>query len=237
MTDLKQAQDFSAEIRLRQQQDGVWLADNPFVERVATGRATRSEMGEWAKQFFCAIEFLHKLAHSRPKASLAGLKPEFKKFFWENRVEEQYGAISGTAGHLELLIQFGEAVGVARLEMVSARPNEATKRVMDWASTHVPAPEDFLMAQVVVGQLEAMNPAASTRLAEGCRKHYGLSDMQVRFFTVHIYADAEHGEVANQLLTLVPRERWPEIRSHALEQSRLFAEMWSSVVPRPQMAA
>jgi pyrroloquinoline quinone (PQQ) biosynthesis protein C len=237
MSSLDEANEFSAKVRERQKKEGVWLADCLFVDRVATGKAAKSEIGEWARQFFVAIEHLHRIAHARPKVRLEGLPPDIKKHFWENRVEEQYGALSNTAGHLELLIQLGEAAGVSRLDMVTSKPNAQTRKVMDWAQEHVPQADEFLTAQVVVGMLEAMNPAASTKLAEGCQKHYGMTDMQVRFFTVHIVADAEHGEVANRILSLVPKDRWAMIEDQALLQSHLFHDMWCGVCPPNSKAA
>src|SRR5262245_37795711 len=103
--------------------EGLWLSDLEYVKAMTCGKAPRSAVAEWARQFFVAIESLHRLAHSRPKLASVGLEdPVFKKFFWENRVEEQYGAISNTAGHLELLIQLGEALGVSRIDMVSTKP-------------------------------------------------------------------------------------------------------------------
>ena len=217
---------------------GCWLADIDFVNAVSRGAASREAFANWARQFFCAIELLHKVAHSRPKLSSIGLDdPEFKRFFWENRVEEQYGAISNTAGHLELLIQLIEALGVPRIDTVSTRPNEHTRRLIAWAKQHVLAPEEYLTTQVSIGLLESMNPDASLKLARGAMKHYGLSDMQVRFFTVHITADADHGEVALKMLALIPKERWEFIRQITLEQAGLMKAMWNSALEQAAAVA
>ena len=236
VTTLDEAHEFMAEIRDAQKREGIWLARSPFSQRVAKGEAAREEIGEWCKQFFCALTHFHRGAHSRPRTRLTGLRPEFKKHFWENRIEEEYGALSNTAGHVELLLRFAEAVGVSRLDMVTAKPNDATRAVMDRASRTLPDPDDFLPGSVVTGALEAMNPETSTIISEGLIKHYGLSERDVQFFTVHIYADAEHGEVGAQLLTLVPRERWPAIKEQAMEASRGFFAMWSSTVSEARAA-
>ncbi|MGH6989517.1 MAG: iron-containing redox enzyme family protein, partial [Stellaceae bacterium] len=116
------------------------------------------------------------------------------------------------------------------------KPNPATRAVMDRASRTLPDPDDFLPGSVVTGALEAMNPEASTAISQGLMKHYGISERDAQFFTVHIYADAEHGEVGAQLLTLIPKEKWPAIRAAALEASRGFYAMWSSVTPQAEAA-
>ncbi len=74
-------------------------------------------------------------------------------------------------------------------------------------------------------------------MAEGCKNHYGLNDKQIRFYTVHITADADHGDVALRLLALVPKERWEEIRLMALEQSRLVKDMWDRALSARAVAA
>jgi pyrroloquinoline-quinone synthase len=233
---LDEAHAFMAELREAQRREGLWLADSPFSHRVASGQASRAEIGEWCKQFFCALTHFHRGAHSRPRARLNGLRPEFKKHFWENRIEEEYGALSNTAGHVELLLRLAEALGVSRMDMVTAKPNTATRAVMDRASRTLPDPDDFLPGSVVTGALEAMNPEASTRISQGLIQHYGIGEGAAQFFIVHIYADAEHGEVGAQLLTLVPKEKWPAIKEAALEASRGFYAMWSSVTPQAQAA-
>lgn len=225
------AQEFNDSVHADLRQAGLWLADIDFVNAVHEGTATREEFSGWARQFFVAIELLHKVAHSRPKLASIGLDdPEFKRFFWENRVEEQYGAISNTAGHLELLIQLLEALGVSRIDTVSTKANAHTRRLIDWARQHVLAPDEYLETQVAIGLLESMNPDASLKLARGAMKHYGLTDMQVRFFTVHITADAEHGEVALKMLALIPRSRWDYVRTITMEQAGLMKAMWNSAL-------
>jgi pyrroloquinoline-quinone synthase len=233
---LEEAHAFMAELREKQKREGVWLASSPFSRRVAAGEATRDEIADWCRQFFCALTHFHRGAHSRPRARLDGLKPEFKRHFWENRIEEEYGALSNTAGHVELLLRLAEALGVSRMDMVTAKPNPATRAVMDRASRTLPDPDDFLPGSVVTGALEAMNPEASTAISQGLMTHYGISERDAQFFTVHIYADAEHGEVGAQLLTLIPKEKWPAIRDAALEASRGFYAMWSSVTSEARAA-
>lgn len=235
---MKEADAFARSVQDDMRREGVWLADLEFVRQVQAGTAPRQAIANYATQFFAAIEQLHKLAHSRPSLKTIGLDdPEFKRFFWENRVEEQYGAISNTAGHLELLIQLGEALGVRRIDMVQTKPNAKTKALMAWAKQHVTHPDEYLETQVAIGLLESMNPDASLALAEGGMKHYGLNDRDVRFWTVHITADAEHGEVGVKMLTLVPKARWPYVRQIVLEQAHLVAAMWNNALDIDKAAA
>src|SRR6185437_7036019 len=88
---LDEAHEFMAELREGQKREGLWLAYSPFSQRVFKGEAPREEIGEWCKQFFLALTHFHRGAHSRPRTRLTGLRPEYKKFFWENRIEEEYG--------------------------------------------------------------------------------------------------------------------------------------------------
>lgn len=231
MTDNVQAIAFNDSVQADLKKAGLWLADLDFVDAIADGTASRAALQHWGRQFFVAIEQLHKLAHGRPKLATIGLAdPEFKRFFWENRVEEQYGAISNTAGHLELLIQLLESLGVHRMDTVSTRSSVETRALLEWSRQHVLAPDEYLTTQVAIGLLESMNPDASLKLAQGAMQHYGLNDRDVRFFTVHITADAEHGEVAVKMLELIPRDRWEFVRKVTLEQAALVKRMWNSAL-------
>ncbi|HVA23560.1 MAG TPA: iron-containing redox enzyme family protein [Chloroflexota bacterium] len=232
------AMQFAEEIMEMQKANGWWLADGRFATAVRTGTATREELGRWATQFFIGLERALKRAHSRGRLGTFGIEdPEIKKFFWENRVEEEFGAISGTHGHIDLLMQFGEAVGVSRLDMVTASASSRVDRLGETATvaedperrTREPSQEAFLTGQIVTGLLEAMNPEVSTVIAEALRTHYGLKEDEIRFFTVHIVADAQHGDVALRLLDLIPQDRWPAIKDKAAEASARFSDMYNSI--------
>jgi pyrroloquinoline-quinone synthase len=227
----EEAADFMEDLKTAQREAGCWLAGSPFTQRVASGQASREEIGEWARQMFCCVDVIHKVGHTRPRARLEGLAPEFKKHFWENRVEEEIGAISNTAGHQELLIRFGEAFGVNRFDFATTKPNAATRKTMDEFAKSLPDPDDFLPGAVKMASVEAMNPEASMAVVDGLRTHYRVTDEDIAFFTVHITADAEHGEIGIDLLTLIPKEKWPEIHAGALEMSQDFYAMYSSTVP------
>lgn len=235
---MEEAEDFVHQIHEDLRGRGLWLADLDFVKAVNNGTAPREAIADYACQFFSAIERLHKLAHGRPNLAKLGLDdPEFKRYFWENRVEEQYGAISNTAGHLELLIQLGEALGVKRIDMVSTKPRAETQKLAEWAKAHVANPDEFLIGQVAIGVLESMNPDTCIAMTEGGQKHYGLNDNDVRFWTVHITADAEHGEVGTRMLTLVPKDQWNYVREIVIEQCELVRDMWNGSLHRYRQAA
>lgn len=229
---------FAEEIEAMQKANGWWLANGRFATAVRTGTATREELGRWATQFFIGLERALKRAHSRGRLGAFGIEdPEIKKYFWENRVEEEYGAISGTHGHIDLLMQFGEAVGVSRLEMVTASASARVDRMGETSTVaqdpqrapREPNQEAFLTGQIVTGFLEAMNPEVSTVIADSLRSHYGLTEDQIQFFAVHIIADAEHGDVALRLLDLIPQDRWPRIKDKIAEASARFSEMYNSI--------
>src|SRR5437867_10969347 len=89
---------------------------NPFTERWVNGELTRQQLGAWVCQH-------HQYVSQFPRWCAAVYAecpdPDARDFLLENIVEEE----SGTK-HVDLLIRFGEACGVSRKEIETARSEE-----------------------------------------------------------------------------------------------------------------
>ena len=85
-----------------------------------------------------------------------------------------------------------------------------------------------LVANLAANNLvvETMRPAQYARLVEVLRKHYGLDDAALTFFTEHIDADVGHGELGVQLLK--------ELMTSVTHQRIAFAALLRSLAARWQ---
>ena len=97
---------------------------NPFTEKWVNGELTRTQLGQWVCQHY---QYVSQFA--RWCATVYGTcpDPDARDFLLENIIEEE----SGTK-HVDLLIRFGEACGVSRAEVESARQLPSTRALTAW---------------------------------------------------------------------------------------------------------
>jgi len=220
-------EEFTPIVTKRQRDGGFWLDQQPVIQGVVNKTVSEEQLREWVTQFFVTVTRILRLAHGRPKLPTHLFDEQMRKYMWENRVEEEYGALSNTAGHIELMLSMCEKLGMTRLQMANAKPNAETRALLDYVAK-ICREEPVVSSQIMLGFVEGMMPDACARIVEGLKKNYGMSDHDVRFFSVHVYADEEHGEIARKMVSLVPQEDLDRVADIVLEYTRRFAAMWSS---------
>jgi pyrroloquinoline-quinone synthase len=187
---------------------------NPFTEQWVNGGLSRDQLGQWVCQHYQYVgQFSQWCA-----AVYAGCPDsDARDFLLENIVEEE-----GGVKHVDLLIRFGEACGVSRQQVLTARQLPTTRALTAWCYETSRAPFHIAAAGLLVG-LESQVPGIYKRNLPPLKQHYGFSDHEVEFFAIHIEADEVHGERGYQIV-----ERHcttPERRAEALEQVRQATEM------------
>jgi pyrroloquinoline-quinone synthase len=220
-------EEFTPTVTKLQRERGFWLDEQPIVKGLLNKTLSEEQLREWVTQFFVTVTRILRLAHARPKLPKELFDEQMKKYMWENRVEEEYGALSNTAGHMELMLRLCEKLGMTRLQMANAQPNAETRALLDYVA-QICRNEPVVSSQIMLGFVEGMMPDACARIVEGLQKNYGMSDEDVRFFSVHVYADEEHGEIARKMVSLVPKEDLDRVADIVLEYTRRFISMWSS---------
>lgn len=195
------ARNFLDELLADLHRPGRYLPDHPFVTGVEQGTLTLDQLRGWAKETFpifgTALRFLNvtppgmdAIAHDR----------EYKHLLWESMIEELYGAMSETAGHTELFLRFCGALGLTRKEVVAHRSGPEVSdllRFTDRLRREVP----LVVTQTVIGTgAESHVPETFRKIIHGLKTHYGLTDEQIEFFSVHIEADEEHGDVSARIV-------------------------------------
>jgi pyrroloquinoline-quinone synthase len=102
--------------------------------------------------------------------------------------------------HVEILLRFGEAMGLDRAAVKRSKPLPTTQALLDWLYI---LSRNRSMVEVIAGAqvgIEAQAPAIFCELVQPLKQHYGCTDEQVGFFPTHVEADTEHGGRAYALV-------------------------------------
>jgi pyrroloquinoline-quinone synthase len=187
---------------------------NPFTEKWVNGELTRAQLGAWVCQHYQYVSQFPRWC-----ATVYGDCPDAdaRDFLLENIVEEESGV-----KHVDLLIRFGEACGVSRHDVETARQLPTTRALTAWCYETARRPFHVAAAGLLVG-LESQVPGIYRRNLPPLKTHYGFNDREVEFFAIHIEADEVHGERGYQI---VERHCTTDaMRDEALDQVRQAAEM------------
>ena len=152
-------------------------AVHPWSEAWTSGKLDRRLLGEWVKQHF------HYVSHfSEWLGAVYAACPHWdvQHFLLENITEEEGFVGSGDFApvrHSELLLDFAETCGMKRAEILNAQVKgellPETLGLQSWCAVQSTKPFVEALSGLLIG-LESQD--------------------EVTFFTLHIVADAEHGE-------------------------------------------
>jgi pyrroloquinoline-quinone synthase len=171
---------------------------HPLWHEIADGKLSRAQLQRFAVQFFLQVREFPR-AVSAMHANCPFL--EERRELAESVYEEETGRLSGcNQPHPELFIRFGEAVGLARAEMIDGRPLPATRALIDWFELSTKQRSFIEAAAAINLAAEGQVPGAFGPLARRLQQHYGLSREAVEFWDVHEMADAEHSDVGDHIV-------------------------------------
>ena len=169
--------------------------NHPFVKAVCDGTATMDQIRTWAVQdyqFRCAVPRIALLRY------VACSDPEFAPKLFEVAEEETRGLLPGSSGHPDMFVEFAEAIGLTRADLENAALLPATAAHLYFAELVIHTHPWFVVMAAQVGAEGTFGPAAAA-LGKGFMESYGMTPESVRFFTVHVEADEEHGTLAEDI--------------------------------------
>lgn len=198
---------------------------HPFVKAVAAGTASPELIREWVRQDYQFRRLVPRLAMLR---YLACSDPEIARRLYEVVEEENAGLSTGTAGHVQMYLEFAAALGLTREELDAASVRPSTAALVYWVELVIYTQPWFIVMTAQMAA-EGTAPGAMTELARGFVKHCGLSPEAVRFFTVHVEADEDHGSLAETIAEryLTSPELQAQARAVALRRLELQYDTWT----------
>jgi pyrroloquinoline-quinone synthase len=207
------------------------LRSHPTIEKIERGELTQAQLRHWATQLFVGNK-----AHN---ANILGLIyarcDDFpaRKAIVENLIEEELGRVSGVGrSHPELYVEFGEALGIPRGELMRARMSPDATAMVHWMYWLADSkPWYVTLAGISLGS-ELFNPDAYVRVIDGLRRHYHLSDDALLFFSVHVKVDKDHGDSsAASIFQAIPESAAAETLWAVETHIEFMRRLWSDIDP------
>ncbi len=199
------------------------------IDKIERGALTIQQLRHWATQLFIGNK-----AHNANILGLIYAKCDdfaARKAIVENLNEEELGRQSGAMrSHLELYLEFGEALGIARDYLLHARMSPDATAMVHWMYWLAHSKAWYTtLAGISLGS-ELHNPDAYVRVIDGLKRNYKLSDDGVRFFSVHVEVDREHGDSsAASIFRAIPESAAAEalwaVETHIEFMMRLWADI------------
>lgn len=199
--------------------------NHPFVRAVVAGTATMDEIRRWALQDYKFRAAVPRIAMLR---YLACTDPEFSARLLEVVEEETRGLLPGSAGHADMFLEFADAIGLSRAELEAAPMLPATAAHLYYAELIIHTLPWFVMMAAQMGA-EGTFPPAMAALGKGLIERYGMAPESVRFFTVHVEADEDHGQLAEDIALryITSPHLQEQTRAVTLRRMELLYDVWS----------
>jgi len=199
--------------------------NHPFVRSVCAGTASMEQIRKWAIQDYQFRRAVPRIAMLR---YLACSDAEIAARLFEVVEEETRGLATGSAGHADMFVEFAEAIGVARQELETAELRPATAAHLYYAELIIHTLPWFVMMAAQIGAEGTFSPAAAA-LGQGFIKKYGMKPESVRFFTVHVEADEEHGTLAEDIALryVTSAHLQAQTREVTLRRLELLYDVWT----------
>jgi pyrroloquinoline quinone (PQQ) biosynthesis protein C len=156
-----------------------------------------------------------------------------RKAIVENLNEEELGRQSGAMrSHVELYLEFGEALGIPREVMLHAWMSPDATAMVHWMYWLADSkPWYTTLAGISLGS-ELHNPDTYVRVIDGLKRHYGLDDDGVRFFSVHVEVDKYHGDSsAFSIFSSIPESAATEALWAFGTHIEFMRRLWADVNP------
>jgi len=201
--------------------------NHPFVLAVCEGRASMEQIRRWALQDYQFRRAVPRLAMLR---YLACTDPAFQTKLYEVVEDETRGLRPGSVGHADMFVEFAAALGLQRKELETAPLRPATAAHLYYTELIIHTLPWFVVMAAQMSAEGTFSPAAAA-LGQAFIRQYGMKPEAVRFFTVHVEADAEHGslaeEIAGTYITSPPLEA--QTREVAFRRLELLYDVWTDV--------
>jgi len=170
------------------------LIDHPLNRGIFTGSLPLPVLREYAKQAYLWKRYAQDLLPVLiPKAP-----DDVRRLLIKNLVSEE--GLGEDPPHLQLLIEFGEEIGMRAEDFYTAEPILEVDALCNfyarvfYGGTIVEAAAAFNFA------FEGLLTREYPKIAAALRQHYHLGPKALRFWDIHVAADAEHSSDGAMIL-------------------------------------
>ena len=163
--------------------------------------------------------------------------PDHKRRLLYNLFEEETGHLSKTKNHVELMRDFIRAQGISDADRDSHEPSAATRELIDYRMRAVKGEHTYHIGAAAV-MIASEGQSLETRAGDArhtiLARHYGLTEQDTLFFSVHQKEDIGHVQEGILLVSeLCTTAKMQEEALFAVRHTcALFRGMYDSVAER-----
>jgi pyrroloquinoline quinone (PQQ) biosynthesis protein C len=188
------------------------LAQSRFMRGLVLGKLDEPQLKRWAKDFYYYVE--PAIPTIAAWLSMAPTLPdrEAYKLIARNLAGEM-GYIK-EAEHHDLYLQFCAGLGISRDDLLEHTPLASTIGAASAMGYYCRNSfEEGLGAFGLAVEMEVPDrPNGAQIIYDGLAHHYQIDDHAMEFWAVHVQAEEEHGENAEQALRLCAQTREQQAR-------------------------
>lgn len=217
--------EFVSLLRAECAKPGHGMADHPLVREMEAGTATIAQLQRFTEQFYLHISRMLpwigaiyvRCPHEEVRTSLV-----------KNLAEECTGYQTQTDAHPTLLLAFAEALGSDPDQIRAAEQLPAGRRLTDYFEFMGLCREWYVPLSAIGIGLESFVPDTFTRIVAAMKANYDMTDDDLIFWSMHILADAEHGDEGIEMVSeyALTAEARKNVFDCTVETSRMFHDLW-----------
>jgi pyrroloquinoline-quinone synthase len=181
---------------------------HPFFRDLEAGKVPRETVFRWVTQFYPWLACVPiAMAERFARTSWEPVNDRFRIMILDQLVEEAGDPKGKEPGHPELWLRFCEGLGLPRSKVVGAPLLPSTLVAIDdflYINREMP----FYIS--AAGSSEPPNVELCQRLLPSFRKHYGVDEAHLTYYSLHVTADEEHSRFVGEMVAAFANS--PEIR-------------------------
>lgn len=187
---------FRLELKQIQKQHPLFQRTHAFWRNCFRGKLDQKDIRRWALEVYPLIRdfsrlYLHVAAKCESERTLT---------FLAETIYEETGSGQETASHPLLFRNFLRSLGVAEEDIPLDGATAASRTLLDF-SWEIARTGTFVEGLSLVGlAIERPLPGFFKMIARSFQRNLGLSDLDVRFFSVHTVADVKHSQLAAKII-------------------------------------
>ncbi|OLB95125.1 MAG: hypothetical protein AUH30_16010 [Candidatus Rokubacteria bacterium 13_1_40CM_68_15] len=168
---------------------GRWLPGHPLIEKLERKELERRQIAGMMTQVYRqTCEVVRWLGYLYAKCPIMAVRREV----FNNLMEEEIGAFSGTEGHFHLAARVAVAAGADARELDTVPLHPDTAALIRLGEQMFYEHPSWLVGFGTAFGFEYQSPMAYGAIAKALRQSYGMTEHEVAFFEVHVTADEDH---------------------------------------------
>ncbi len=188
------------------------VPQSQFMRALVTGKLDRVELDQWAKDFYFYVEpAIPTIAAWLSKAPTLPDREAYKLI--ARNLAGEMGYIA-EAEHHDLYLQFCAGLGISRDQLLNHTPLASTIGAASTMGYYCRNSfEEGLGAFGLAVEMDVPGRANGAQIIhDGLERYYGIDAQAMEFWRVHIAAEEEHGENAEQALHMCGQTREQQAR-------------------------